>query len=58
MKNFTTEQLCELHNQFKSIFSNKKNISTDFQKMHFKITAELLKRELPKKRILIRYSVK
>jgi len=48
-KYFTTEQLYELHNQFKSIFSKKKNISREFQKLHFQITAELLKRKLYKK---------
>lgn len=51
MKNFTTEQLYGLHDQFKSILSCKKNISTKFQRMHFQITAELLKRQLEKKEI-------
>lgn len=46
MENFTTKQLNELHNRFKDIFKTQKNISKMFQKMHFKITAELLKREL------------
>ena len=46
MENFTTKQLNELHNRFKDIFKTQKNISKEFQKLHFQITAELLKRKL------------
>lgn len=51
MKNFDTTELNQLHDKFKDIFSKKKNISREFQKLHFQITAELLKRQLEKKEI-------
>lgn len=51
MKNFNTTELNQLHDKFKDIFSKKKNISREFQKLHFQITAELLKRQLEKKEI-------
>lgn len=46
MIKFKTEQLYDLHDRLKKIFLNKKNIPIEFQKIHFGITAELLKRSL------------